>query len=516
MERGSRIMLFWRAKNAKQASDDSAAEASPAAATTTAGEVPAEPAPAEATGDAASTQVAAKTGETESKIVTLVPSRLSERLAQAKTKAPPPEVLVAAQAVPQEIMSQANTAADANSKTFIGRDRALAALRSVMSDTDAASHVLVVGTAGTGRRGAVLSIAREIAKTRPEPADWIYAATSRNPGVLNVYAVPHGTSERFVRDVNDALAKSSAMLARLQASDSHQMTLAVLEEEHRQRGEGGIEHLRQRAEAQNIALVKTTEGFVLAPMHEGRVVRADVFRALPEALQRDVEAKVTALESDLQALLGALPGHDVAIDDRHLALSQQTAERAVKPNLAVARKLFSCDAAVTELFDAIESDWTRRATDIVRQGGPNTVFAGQSLQAVTAGSSGGAPVVLAHGVSARDLFGEIGIDMAGAVAVRPGYLAKANGGYLIIDAWRLAAEPQGWAALSAALETNSLQPLASAGVAVTAEPVPLQLKLILIAERRSLARLKAIDPRIEQYFGAVVSLGEAAPREMAQ
>jgi predicted ATP-dependent protease len=506
-------MLFWRAKNAKPAAEDAAADAK-----TDAAESIAEAAPDEAPAEPSKTQddAAAGTGasETVSKIVTLVPSRLSERLAHARTKAPPPESLVAAQSVPHEIVSQPNSPADSTSKTFIGRERALAALRTVMSDSDAMSHVLVVGTAGTGRRAAVLSIARELAKSRPEQADWVYASTSRSPGILEAYPVPAGTGERFVRDINDALAKSSAMLARLQASDSHQMTLAVLEEEHRQRGEGGIEHLRQRAEAQNIALVKTTEGFVLAPMHEGRVVRADVFRALPEALQRDVEAKVTALESDLQALLGALPGNDVAIDDRHLALSQQTAERAVKPNLAVARKLFSSDPSVTELFDALEADWMRRATDIVRQGGAGTILAGQSLQAITAEASEGAPVVLAHSVSPRDISGEIGHDMTGAIAVRSGHLAKANGGYLIIDAWRLAAEPKGWAALSAALETGMLQPLTSAGVAVTAEPVPLQFKLILIAERRSLARLKAIDPRIERYFGAVVSLGEAASREM--
>jgi predicted ATP-dependent protease len=510
-------MLFWRAKNAKPAAEDAAA-----AAKSDAVELTAEAASAASNvlADLAKTPdeaaMDAEASETASKIVTLVPSRLSERLAQARTKAPAPEAVVAAQSVTQVIDIQANTPGDAGGKSVIGRERALAALRTVMSDTDAASHVLVIGPAGAGRRAAALSIARELAKSRPEPVDWVYASTSRSPGILEAYPVPAGTGERFVRDINDALAKSSAMLARLQASDSHQMTLAVLEEEHRQRGEGGIEHLRQRAEAQNIALVKTTEGFVLAPMHEGRVVRADVFRALPEALQRDVEAKVTALESDLQALLGALPANDVAIDDRHLALSQQTAERAVKPNLAVARKLFSSDASVAELFDAIELDWMRRATDIVRRGGAGAMLAGQSLQAITAETSGGAPVVLAHSVSPRDISGEIGHDMTGAIAVRPGHLAKANGGYLIIDAWRLVAEPQGWAALSAALETGLLQPLTSSGVAVTAEPVSLQIKLILIAERRSLARLKAIDPRIERYFGAVVSLGEAASREMTQ
>ena len=544
-------MLFWRAKVTKPAAEEPASESSNTAvepiaeAVTAAVETaaPTEPQPQ-------SEHQPEHQSDDESntrKIVTLVPSRLTERLAEVTSKitrstdhavtARPSSAGPVSQSPSTQRSSTQSPAPKSNTGELRaaevaatpGYDRALTALRAVMSDTDARSHVLIVGPTGTGRRSAALSIAREIAKSRAVPPDCVYAATARSPSVLQAYFVPPGTGARFVRDANDALAKSSAMLARLMASDSHQMTIAVLEEEYRQRGEGGVEQLRRRAEAQNIALVKTTDGFVLAPMHDGRVVRADVFRALPEGLQRDVEAKVTALEAELQALLGALPGNDIAIDDRHLALSQQTAERAVKPNLAVARKLFANDASqdagqdsgISELFDAIEADWMRRATDIIRRGGNAAALTFPALQDITAGNDDGAPVVLVRSASARDLFGEIGHDMAGGISVTPGHLARANGGFLIVDAWRLAADPQGWAALSAALETGYLQPITAPGFAVTVEPVPLQFKLILIAERRSLAKLKIIDPRVERYFSTVINLG-AAPvpslsmREAAQ
>jgi predicted ATP-dependent protease len=49
-----------------------------------------------------------------------------------------------------------------------------------------------------------------------------------------------------------------------------------------------------------------------------------------------------------------------------------------------------------------------------------------------------------------------------------------------------------------------LQPMPSPGLAVTAEPVPLNVTLVVIAERRSLARLKAIDPRADSYFSHAV------------
>ncbi|MEQ1652686.1 MAG: AAA family ATPase [Hyphomicrobium sp.] len=516
-------MLFWRAKSAKQATDDKAAdgpadkasESSPEAQDDTAVTfVPADEVVADNRPPSNLAQLfeaATPKNGANANVVTLTPARLSERLSERLAEAGAKRDVAERVTTATPVTLRADSVIEADDAIPApGQTRALDALRAGLADGRNGSHVLVLGPAGTGRRSAAISLAKDIAQSRATPRDWVYAATGRTADQLQAYNVASGTAARFVRDVEDALSKSTAMLSRLIASDTHQMSLAVLEEEHRQRSDGPLDHLKRRAEAQNIALVKTSEGFVLAPMHEGRVVKADVFRALPEALQRDVESKVTVLESELQALLGALPGNDVATDDRHLALCQQTAERAVKPNLAVARKLFNGDAAVAAAFDAIEADWTRRATELVRRSTDGMPLTVPALQAIASSGEAGAPVVVARAVGVADLIGEIGRDASGAIAVRPGHVARANGGFLIIDAWRLAADPQAWAALSAVLETATLQPLSGPGIAVTADPMPVDIKLVLIAEQDSLAKLKAIDPRVSQYFGAVVQFNADA------
>jgi hypothetical protein len=508
-------MLFWRTKTAKQTTPPAAPEAGDseaqlavdtAADQTTAPTETADPA-GRSEPEPGDLETSKAASALEAKIITLPATRLADRLIEINGKSGRSErgeTEVSSKAGPGLVDSDC-------SRGIAEQGHGHAALRAALQKADNGSHVLIVGPAGSGRRASAVSIAEEIARHRDAPADWIFATCSTVPGTFKAYAVPHGIGARMVRDVQDALAKSSAMLARLMSSDSHQISLAVLEEDHRQRSDGGLEHLRRRAEAQNIAVVRTSEGFVLAPMHEGRVVRSDVFRALPDALQRDVEAKISGLESELQALLGAMPGTDIAIDDRHLALSQQTAERAVKPNMAVARKLFETSDAIATVFDAIESDWTRRAAETVRRGKADSAVGVSGLQAISADAAVGAPVVVARSVSAAGLLGEIGRDAAGLIAIRPGELARANGGFLIIDAWRLAADPPAWAALTAALESGSLQPMPSPGLAVMAEPVPLNVTLVLIAEHRSLARLRAIDPRSESYFSHPVAFEVPAP-----
>lgn len=528
-------MLFWRTKSAKQ--PDSAETAVVEAKSETVADISAvaaavEPVPskvsteseavpvAKADTEAASAgPAAAENSDTHSKdnahhdakVITLSTVRLADRLADLNGK-PTERGERDASAAPAP--AETSIIAPSDVRTFgeaVTVMHGHAALRRSLEANGANAHVLIVGPAGSGRREAALSAAKHVASARSPSNDWIYISSSAQPGAFMPYAVPAGTGAHIVRDIADALAKSAAMLARLSASDTHQMSLAVLEEDHRQRSDGGIAQLKRRAEAQNIALVRTSEGFVLAPMHEGRVVRSDVFRALPDALQRDVEAKIAVLEGELQQVLGALSDAEIATDDRHLALCQQAAERAIKPNIAMARKLFANVESISSVFEAIERDWTRRATDAIRRGNANAALDMPGLQAVSADageattSDGGAPVIVAQIVSASELLGEVGRDANGALAVRPGLLARAGSGFLIIDAWRLAADPASWSALSAALETRTITPLSSPGLAVAAEAVPLHANVLIVAERRSAARLRSIDPRFETYFSDAVN-----------
>ena len=506
-------MLFWRTKSAKPASTTESIDATPADGATAAAEpvatsdTSANSAVVEASivDDAIETAAVSEpkaetqpeTPQHDSKIITLSSVRLADRLADLNGKDRD-----GATGSEPAILSPGDARTFGEAVTSM---QGQAALRRALESSGTAAHFLIIGPAGSGRREAALSAAKHIAALRQPLDDLIYTASSASPATLTPYRVPHGTGAHIVRDIHDALAKSTAMLSRLIASDTHQMSVAVLEEDHRQRSDGGLELLRRRAEAQNIALVRTSEGFVLAPMHEGRVVRSDVFRALPEKLQRDVESKIATLEGELQQVLSALGDADIATDDRHLALSQQTAERAIKPNLSMARKLFANGDAVSKVFEAIESDWTRRATDAVRRGRVDEMLASPGLHAVSADAGEGAPVIVAHAVSASDLLGEVGRDANGAIAIRPGLLTRAAGGVLIVEAWRLAADPTGWPALSAAIETGSVQPISAPGLAVAAEPVPLTANILLIAERRSLARLRRIDPRFENYFSDTVA-----------
>ncbi|MFN0217292.1 MAG: AAA family ATPase [Hyphomicrobium sp.] len=423
-------------------------------------------------------------------VVSLVPQKLSDRLADMVT---------------------GGGASTRSAKDFDSVD-APEVLRTAISQVKPGGHILVLSSAVAEACRAVIQLAEIRAETLEAPPDWIYVPDADRPGRLDPISLPHAEGARFVGDANAALEKSAAMFDRLVAADDHRLSLELLDEEFRRRSDAAIEAVRRRAESQNIAVIKSLSGYVLAPIHDGRAVRPEVFRSLPEGLQRDVEAKISALELELQNVVTTSPESEMEADDKHAALIRKVARRAVKPNLAVLKKMYAHTSGVAGITDRLEQIFEERAVLWLRNPASRTSVAsifGRSLGALIAEGAGGAPVVVSRGTSVEDLTGEIGRDVFGAPAIRVGELMRANGGILIVEAWRLAAMPQIWAVLSAALDGRTLQPRPAAGIVVTAEPAPLSLTLIVVADPGSWKKLEAIDPGAAHHFAKVAHVAAA-------
>ena len=87
-------------------------------------------------------------------------------------------------------------------------------------------------------------------------------------------------------------------------------TWRVIDEQFRSGQEEALEALNTKAQGQNIAILRTPTGFTMAPMHEGKVVKPEVFNALPESMRKDVETKIEALQKELASILERMPKAD--------------------------------------------------------------------------------------------------------------------------------------------------------------------------------------------------------------
>lgn len=476
-------MVFWRSRSEKKAEAPITAET-------------------EATVSAkAEPEAVAAGSETSTNVVTLVTNRLADRLADVAPLEERRELKEKASRdlAPIKPVEQAH---------FFGQKKAIAKIRAALA-AGRGEHLLVMGEPGTGRLELAEALGSEV--DRAAAQDWIYIIDPDAPSRAKSFALPPGEGTRFRRDARMAMNKARSAFGRYLKSEEHRISLDLLEEDMRYRSERAVEPVRRRAEAQNIAVVKSLDGYVLAPMHEGRVVRSDVFRALPEALKRNVEAKITVLEDELQAIVASLPDADFEASEKHDALVRQAALRAIRPSLAALRRAYGDGALIAAALDALEEVFLAAA---VRHAGTDLFAPVIFLDCEDAHLSDPtvpSKVVIARLASANELLGEISRDALGFPVLVPGHLMRAGSGIVIVEAWRLAADPTAWLALSAAIRSKEIVPVGAPGVGIKVDPVPLTATVVLVSDAQSWSKLEAIEPGIGRYFPHIAKLPDTVP-----
>ena len=144
---------------------------------------------------------------------------------------------------------------------------------------------------------------------------------------------------------------------------------------------------------------------------------------------------------------------------------------------------------------------------------------------VAHGKDDGAPLVYESHPILANLFGKYevqshdGARALEATFIKAGSLQRANGGYLLIDAMRLLAQPSAWEALKRTLATGKIK-IESEGAGATAaqtialdpEPIPLNLKVVLLGDQVIYQLLSENDPEFLELFKVVVDFEEDMDR----
>ncbi len=144
---------------------------------------------------------------------------------------------------------------------------------------------------------------------------------------------------------------------------------------------------------------------------------------------------------------------------------------------------------------------------------------------VTHHDDGGAPVIYEDHPSYNNLIGrvehqaQLGALLTDFTMIRAGALHRANGGYLMLDALKVLTQPFAREGLKRTLQAGeirieSLAQLTSliSSVSVEPEPIPLNLKVILLGERHIYYLLSYLDPEFSELFKVAVDFTDRMER----
>lgn len=440
-----------------------------------------------------------------------------------------------------EFKSTADLGETAGLAGLVGQDRATDAISFGVGMKRPGFNIFALGPPGLGKHHAIEQIIKARAEAESPPDDWAYVNNFDNPQRPVALRLPRGQANTLKSGVTELIDELKAAIPAVFESEDYTNRSRAIVEEIEEQKEKAFEEIKEKAQAQKIAIIRTPMGFSMAPMESGQVMKPEVFNALEKDKRRKIEEEIEKLQSELEGFFQNVPRQEKEKRDQIRALNEELAKSIVDNAIGALLKQFSGQEQILKYLESVRSDLVQNFALFLEkaQESGEMILDGDHEQAIfnryvvnvivcgEAGAEGntlnGAPIVYEDHPTLANLIGRIehrshmGALVTDFTLIRPGALHQANGGYLIVDAHKLLTQPFAWDALKRMLKSGHItieSPSDYLGLVSTRslEPdrIPLVIKLVLIGNRMLYYLLSAYDPDFANLFKVQADFDETA------
>ena len=435
-----------------------------------------------------------------------------------------------------------NTAELGDLSEYFGQDRALEAVRFGVGIRRQGFNLFLLGPAGTGKYALANDFLAKKAATETTPDDWCYINNFDGPEKPRTLRLPPGRGVLLREDVMRLLENLKSAIPSAFETENYRARKNAIEQEVKEHEEKAFEELQQEANQKSIAVIRTPTGFVLAPTRNNEVINPEEFEKLPESEHQKIESSITELQEKLHSALHQIPKFEQEGREKIRALNTEVAIFAVEHLIDEPRKKFADLPQIVNFLNAVQKDIIENVNEFLAP--PENPLAAMMGIPVPLGSKDssllrryqvnvlvdhsenhGASVVYEDHPTYQNLMGQVEyMAHLGALStdfnlIRPGALHRANGGYLILDAYKMLMQPYAWDALKRSLLSSQIR-IESLGqmlslvstVSLEPEPIPLDVKVVLVGERLLYYLLCSFDSEFSELFKVAADFEEHMDR----
>ena len=404
--------------------------------------------------------------------------------------------------------------------------RAVDAIRLGLDIRAEGYNLFVLGDPGSGRHELVRRLLEDVRGRGEAPADWCYAWNFANASQPRLLRLPCGRGPALRDDLARFVEELVPAIGAVFESEEHRNRIEALQEEAKTREESALRSLGDEAQRLGVALLRTPHGFAFLPMKdEGSTLTQEEFEKLPEPRQHELGEHIRALHERLHRLMGDFPRWRHELQNRMRDAGRE-AIRATVTHMVDELKVRHADLPEVcahldaVLVDVVASGESLRATPHTDEDSESLTYTGsisvqRYLENLLVGNpaDGARPMVYEDHPTLQNLVGRIdhlvhmGTLVSNFTLIRAGALHRANGGFLVLDALKLLSQPFAWEGLKRALQSErlrieSLSELigVTGSVQLEPEPMPLELKVVLIGDRLTYYLLGQYDPEFAALF----------------
>ena len=438
-----------------------------------------------------------------------------------------------------------NTAELEDLTEMVGQDRAVEAVEFGIEMDHPGYNLFVLGPPGTGRHSFLRRYLTAKAAKQSAPSDWCYVNNFAKPREPIALELPAGRGAKLCRHLDRLVDEAYTSIPTAFESDEYRDRRQAIEQGFAQEQAGRFEKIQERAMQSGITMLRTPTGFAFAPLKDGKPMPPEEAQALPDDEKARLEKIFAKLGEELQEAMQAMPSLVRGVRDRIRELDRQVAMLAAG---SLIDELLSAYADLPQVVSYLQS----AQTDIIDNfalflltpemqaeltpNQPRKLSIQQPKESpakrrycanlvVDHSDNNGAPVLFEDHPNYTNLVGEVEFQAhLGALEtdfslIRPGALHRANGGYLVLDVLKILTEPYAWQGLKQALQSREIRIESlgkSFGLMPTAslepDPIPLDVKVILIGDRQLYYRLEALDPEFSEHFKVAADFDDRMER----
>ncbi len=419
---------------------------------------------------------------------------------------------------------------------LVGQERAVDAIRAGIGIRHKGFNVFAFGPAGAGKHTLIQQLLQAEAATAPTPPDWCYVNNFADPHRPRRLMLPTGRATALRDAMQRLVAELRLALPAAFEREDYRARREVIDQQIKHRQEEAFGALQHKAEQKGIALLRTPMGLALAPVRNGEVIPPDIFQRMAAEDRKRIAGDIETLQTELETIVRKIPDWEREHREAVRQLNRDTSSVVVKHLLETVRAAFTDLHEVVAYLGEVEHDILEHAEEFIaerREPGegeapPPDLASFRRYQVnLLVDNSGrkGAPIVYEDHPTHQNLVGRIEhLARFGALVtdfnlIVPGAFHRANGGYLVLDAQRLLAANFGWETLKRVLRageirTVSLEQLLSLAstVSLDPEPIPLEVKVVLIGSPTLYYLLAELDPDFPELFKIAADFDDRVAR----
>lgn len=463
----------------------------------------------------------------------------------------PAEALFAA--CDEAVLSFTTTAELPAAVEIVGQGRATEALRLALGMKAAGYNLFALGPSGVGKFTFVRHAVERAAQRWPTPPDWCYINNFAEPHRPKAIELPSGRGRPLQQEAERLIEELQQAIPAAFETDEYRNRKSAIQEQFKERQEEAFSALQAQGRENDVALIKTPMGLALAPTKDGDVLSPQDFEQLSgEEKQRRQEAS-ERLQKQLEAFLREVPRWEREQREQLRTLNRETTQYAVGHLIDEMKKHWDDLPAVLDHLEAVRADVIENVEDFLpKEQTPQVLIAaavGRAPQGPIASpfrryqvnvivdqqqrgngesAHAGAPVVYEDHPTLPNLVGRIehiaqfGTLMTDFMLIKAGALHRANGGCLILDVRRVLMNSFAYETLKRVLRSGCIRIESvaeslgwSTTITLEPEPIPLDVKVILLGDPLLYYLLSAYDPEFSELFRVAADFDTRMDRDAA-